>query len=419
MAAFGTLLTLACGDETSAPTPNQPPLTQVTGGPQDGAGAASHVTFNVLGSDYDGTARVFDYVIDTYPRSVAALDQVVKRPPIVDDPRWQRTTTNQIVLVVAADTLRADPSGDIGAGLFDRWHTFYVRSVDNEGAVDATPESRTFQAFTQAPSMRLLSPAVRGQTSTVPRTFLMNWDGFDPIGQGEPYQDPIEVRWVLLPATLDGGGQPIGFPAALYALPEAAWSAWAAWTDPDSAGREKAFVNQVQPGAPATAFVFALQGRDDAGAVTPKFDAATASINNFTAIIVDGSLRVGPRITVHALEDSLSSWTFDGAGAPQINVMTTSDRVTLEWDPPRASHYGARTNGCRYGWNIVDTGNDAEWTAWSTARFAPPQTLSPTGDVFRIQCRDQLDQITEGVLVFQPIAPSAAGERRSKNSGPR
>ena len=56
-------------------------------------------------------------------------------------------------LTLTADTLRADPRGDIGEGRQDRWHTFFVRAIDNEGAKDPTPARRTFNAYTLGPRM--------------------------------------------------------------------------------------------------------------------------------------------------------------------------------------------------------------------------------------------------------------------------
>lgn len=392
-------LAAGCGNTPSELAPNQIPITEITGGPADGSRTPSRVPFFFRGSDYDGTVRDFDYIVDTYPRSVETIDQITLQVPPVNDPRWQRITAYQLELTVLADTLRADPRGPIGEGEFDRWHTFYVRAVDNEGAMDTSPDMRTFQGFTQAPTLDLLLPARAGETVTLPRTFVMNWDGFDPIGNGEPYQSPLEVRWVIRPAVLDGGGAPIGFPDALYDLPDSAWSPWIAWAAPDSSGREKALVNVVPQGPNQAGFVFAIQGRDDAGAITPQFDRDTPGSNNYASITVDGSLPVGPIVTVRAMEDAAVEWKFTGTDAPQIDVTTALDTLTLFWDPPDASAYGARARESRYGWNIVNENDDEEWTAWSTNRFAPPHVLA-SNDIFHVQARDEIGQVTTGRVVF-------------------
>lgn len=390
-------------EDASAPAPNIAPETFLTSSePRDSSRVVHHISILWRGADIDGTPAYYEYFVRSYPRSVVRIDQITLQPPPVDDPGWRRVNAPSVDLVVAADTLRADPRGDIGDGEFDRWHTFYVRAVDNEGAVDATPEFRTFFAYTQAPVLKLNAPALRAQMATLPRTFVMHWDGLDPIGGPNDPQDPLEARWALLPVTLDGTGQPIGFPATLYDLPESAWSPWFAWANADSSGREKALRDVVPEGAQASDFVFAVQGRDDGGAVTPKFDDAAPQANNYAVLRVDGSLRLGPSITVHALEDTLSAWTFAGIGAPAFAVSAAYATVNLFWNRPDASRYGGRAAECRYGWNIQNPNSDLEWTSWSAVRSASPMNLDPgAGEQrFWIQCRDHIGQVTTGIIGF-------------------
>jgi hypothetical protein len=294
--------------------------------------------------------------------------------------------------VAPADTLRADPRGDIGEGIFDRWSTFYVRAVDNDGTPDPSPEMRTFDAATQAPRLWLESPLRAGATATLPRTFVVNWDGVDPIGTGTSadVQDPRESRWVILPVQLDGTGQPVGFPARLYDLPESAWSAWAAWSLPDSSGRE-AVLRDVVTGTAQQAFVFAVQGRDDGGAVTPKFDAATPQQNDYAVLVAQATLPVGPSITVrdtsHAI-GSVGPWTFAGMGALLQTVSTSHDTLFLQWDRPGTARYGAAPCDCRFGWNVTE---DTQYSAWISARPVVRRTLRAGGDRFSLQCRDHVE----------------------------
>ena len=404
-ALLGAALAAGCGEDTSAPAPNQFPITEITGGPAESSRVASSVTFFFRGSDYDGTVREFDWILDTYPRWVVDRDQITLRQPEPSDPGWTRVEASQITLTVPADTLLDDPQAPTGNLEFERWSTFYVRAIDNDGGFDASPATVTFQAFTQAPVLEILSPARVGDTATLPRNFVMNWDGFDAVGSGEPYQDPYQVRWVLLPATLDVLGDPIGFPQTLYDLPEATWSAWSNWAAADSSGRSRAFLNVVPPGPNIGTFVFAVQGRDEAGAITPQFDRDTPEKNNYATLFVDGERRVGPRLTVRAQQDSLSSWFFDGTEAPPYSVPTALDTVTMLWDPPVASHYGARTGETRYGWDILNVEDDEEWTAWSSSvRFAGPRFVGGSGGEFFVQARDELGQLTTGRIDFQPVS---------------
>ena len=350
------------------------------------------------GGDLDGTIDHWEYVLLAHPRAATRIEQLAILPPPANDPSWKRIEQARVQVAALADTLRADPRGDIGRGEFDRWCSFFVRAVDNEGGVDPTPDSRTFFAYTLAPRLDLLSPAVTGAAATVPRTFVMNWNGVDSIGGSLGTQSPKEVRWVLLPVTVDGGGQPIGFPAALYDLPESAWSAWTGWTAMDSLGRQAVFRDRVPVGA-FQYNVFALQARDDAGAITPKFDAATAGSNNYATVRIDGTLSVGPRFGVRAREIPATTWFFDGIGAPGFIVSSTSDTLTLSWDTPGTQHYGANPGESRYGWNITDQSDDQMWSAWSFIRSAAPRQLGAT-QRFYLQNRDSIGQVTTAVIEF-------------------
>jgi hypothetical protein len=400
-----TLAGLAgCGADNTGPTPNIPPTTELVVAPNDSSRVPHHVTFQWNGRDADGTVRQFDYILDTYAREVATIDQVHPSIPGVDDPRWVRVVGYRLQLAVVADVLRADPHGDIGVGEFDRWHTFYLRAADEDGGLDATPEMRTFQAFTLAPRLWLFAPLQQGLTTTLPRNLTLHWNGIDPVGSPGDFQDPREARWTLQEVQLDGTGEPIGYPNALYDLPDSTWSDWKAWTAADLSGRQAQFRDLAPAGPAQRAYVFAVQGRDDGGAITPKFDATTTQANNYAVLIADGSLPVGPRLTVRSREDALSEWVFDGANAPFFVVPASTDTVTLYWETPGTSHYGAQANGTRYGWDITDLQDDNEWTAWGTLRSATPFAITPAGNTFYIQGRDDMNQITTGAISFHRVA---------------
>src|SRR5262249_57287260 len=156
---------------------NLPPETYITGGPDDGARVPHHVLILWRGADLDGTVvQTFDYIVEDYPRSITQLDQIQVQVPAPNDPRWTRINRSQNVFTMSADTLRVDPRTAPAPLEFDRWHTFFVRAVDNEGAIDETPDYRTFEVFTEAPQLAIGPPAKRGQIATLPRNCIMKWD---------------------------------------------------------------------------------------------------------------------------------------------------------------------------------------------------------------------------------------------------
>jgi hypothetical protein len=387
--------------------PNLPPETFITSStPRDSSRVGHHVDFLWRGADQDGRLAYFEYILETYPRAVARIDQVHPLVPTVNDARWTRINGNGRLFVLPADTLRIDPRTATGPLEFDRWHTFYLRAVDNDGGVDATPESRTFDAFTPAPDLAIGAPALRGAAATLPRTSVMHWTGIDVVGGGPDPQDPQDSRWVVLHATLDGLGNPLGFPDSLYALHDSRWSAWQRWGM--AAGTAAVLRDQVVAGSPPQAFVFAVQGRDDGGAITPRFDAVTGGANNYAVLVLDGTLPVGPRMTAFVTHATTDTLHVPAGNPPQFDVTSGTDSVLVKWNKPDANSYGANATETRFGWNIVNVANDDEWTAWSTVRNAPLQALRSGGDVFFLQCRDDigsgnhaLDQVTTARIVIQ------------------
>ncbi len=401
------LLLAGCDDNTGTPAPNQAPETDITSSvPAEGGVELHHLEVHFSGRDADGSNVRFEYLLHTYPRALARYQDITVFTPATDDPRWTSTAGGEspfaIDLVVLADTLRADPQGDIGAGHFDRWHTLYVRAIDSEGAKDETPAQRTFDAYTVAPVIWLLPPAVPGpETATLPRSFAMNWFGVDDIGDGHT-QDPEAVRWVLVHLTPAEAADPALVKQRLYSVPESAWSDWLPW-GPEAAARQAALYDVMPPETGDSWHAFAVQGLDDAGAITPQFADAPSLQNNYGILHVVSDLPVGPTVPVREVQVPLGNWVFEGGTAPAIQVAAAGvDSVTLEWGPMTTGHYGAQSKDYRYGWNITNINNDGEWSPWTTLHAAPPRRLSTTDlDVFYLQARDTIHLVTTARLEFQ------------------
>ena len=402
-----TITVTGCNKDT-APRPNTPPDTFITGGPVEGSRTPHHAEILWRGVDSDGTVGHFDYILETYPPATATYAQIQVQNPAETDPRWVRVAVNRRTFVLQADALRGART-DPAPLLFDRWHTFFIRAVDNDGGIDATPESRTFQAFTEAPTATITAPTVIHVPTVLPHTCVMHWTGTDPIGGVGDFQDPQSARWVVLRATLDGMGQPLGFPDSLYALAESRWSRFENWNT--TAGRTAVLRSLVPAGPAQQAFVFAVQAQDDGGAITPGFDATTMATNNYAAFIADGTLDAGPRIPIFITHTRVDTLVALGGVTPTYTFGTTADSVAIRWSQPDATRYGGQARDARYGWNIVAPADDAEWTAWSASLRSAPTRRVLTGDVFFLQCRDDLgrgdhtkDQISMARIAPQRIA---------------
>ena len=92
--------------------------------------------------------------------------------------------------------------GDVLETPFERWHTLFVRAVDNEGTPDPTPDYRSFNATNFAPTVSLREPVRAGQIFTGPPVVVFNWDGADPQGDYtniDPVsQDGFESGWARI-----------------------------------------------------------------------------------------------------------------------------------------------------------------------------------------------------------------------------
>lgn len=401
------ILALSGCTEDTAPRPNTAPETAITGGPLEGGRVPHHVELLWFGADSDGPRPNFEYILETYPPSTTTYAQIQVQTPAVDDPRWVRTTATHLNFVLPADALRGART-DPAPQFFERWHTFFVRAVDADGGLDTTPDVRTFQVFTEAPVISISAPVAETGTTTLPRTCTMHWTGTDPIGGSGDFQDPLFARWVLLRATLDGMGQPLGFPDSLYALAESRWSAFEAWDLTD--GRTAVLRDLVPEGPAQQAYVFAVQGKDDGGAITPNFDATTVITRNYAAFVADGTLAVGPRLTIRVSHTQVDTIVTPGGNPPAYNINTTADSVAIAWGQPDATHYGGQARDARYGWNLTDVLDDAQWTAWSSASRSAPKRRLAGSDVFFLQARDDtgrgnhaLDQVTTVRITLQHL----------------
>lgn len=170
-AVAGVLLMSGCRkkDEVFIDT-NLAPDTRLTSapGPLDQANYRVHMYWE--GSDPDGYVNGYFYTWDDTTGTA-----------------WEFTSRTDSLFKAVIDT-----AGET------RRHTFYVRSVDNEGKLDPSPARIRFDAWTVVPVIdslrRIPNPGEDPIDPTVGDTILMGspatfvWDGYDPDGMGAPVE---------------------------------------------------------------------------------------------------------------------------------------------------------------------------------------------------------------------------------------
>jgi len=296
-------------------TANRPPETMLVCSPPDSStGIDYKVHLSWSGSDPDGTVDHYDFIMVDHPAVKDNIDgsgaeTVVITIPQPDDPRWVSSSSTDSVFVTLADTLRNDPQPSDSTGtpdeirdmLWERWHTFFIRAVDDKGAPDASPDYVSFNATNIAPQVWLTDPVLPGVALNVRPVVRLHWDGQDPVGDGDMIE-PVASRWVLIDTQIDSHKRPLSYPDSLYVLPgRFAWSPWVRWDAEDQAGRSVVLRNlkerqSLPDGRVAGVYVFAVQVKDEAGAISPVFDRYTALKNNAVSMWVIGS--IGPLLTV-------------------------------------------------------------------------------------------------------------------------
>jgi hypothetical protein len=381
--------------------PNHPPQTILAGGPTDFSTAPYRVALSWWGSDSDGTIDHFDFILIDHP---AAVDSIragyVIDVPKPDDPRWMGTHSTDSTFVTSADTLRQDPQGGPPADVlnqpFQRWHTFFVRAVDDEGLTDPTPDYLSFNAVNLAPTVAIRRPVSPGLQFQSPPTVFLSWSGRDPLGDGDS-QPPAASRWVLLPSAVDSRGRYLSWPDSVYTLPARfSWSPWHRWDAVDSSG-VRALLTGLQPAGlnPQSGFyIFAVQAMDEAGAITPVFDTAAGGKNN--AVLMRISQPAGPSLLVE--DRYLGAYSFVGKVPPVPLDVATGQPIRFRWSG-NAAQYGGQIAGYRYGWNLRDPSNDADWGSWSlTGVEAPTHTIAFGEHRFYLQAQDNAGNVTSVVF---------------------
>jgi hypothetical protein len=407
--------------------PNRPPETILSSSPQDSTYNTSYrVQLFWTGSDADGTIDHYDFIMVDHAAIGSCIEcppddprAVVVDPPAVDDPRWTATAGTDTVIITRADTLRTNPIPPDGVDTdaevaqhnifvrmqnFERWHTFFVRAVDNEGQVDLTPEYVSFNSTNLAPEVGLLPPINPLREEFFgPRVIVFNWDGRDPIGDNT-FIDPIASRWVMIRSLKNTTGY-LSYPDSLYYVPEfgkggpgrPTWSMWARWDRADGLGR-RAVVRGLDPvgSAPGLGwYLFAVQAMDEAGAVTPVFDATNGGKNNVARVFVLNQF--GATLVVD--DRFLGQYTFGRAAQPISLAVAAGQAVQFRWRGD-ASPYGGSIVAYRYGWNILNPDNDQDWEQnWcETCVTAPPRVFASGLQRFFVETRDNAGTVTRAEI---------------------
>ena len=346
---------------------NTRPEVWLSSGPVEGDTTNYQVHFYWGGWDPDGEIDYFEFVVvDGDPigfnqEDTTGLD------------KWFRTSVYDSVFRVTADDIPTNIT--ISNNLYTKYqrtHTFFIRGVDQDG-YRSLPQYRSFTAWTLAPYVLIDRPA---DSPVLGRVVTFHWVGRDPIDDPTNTQDPDSVRW-LWGLLYDSTGiyQPaFDMPTDLNNNPwryESKWQSWVSYAAQGDSGNQTTIGDDEILEINRT-HVFVVQAKDEAGAVSAIFDRRT----NFRQFIVSES--AGPELTI--IEPYLGSFRFLGRNfTPEKRDLPPGVPLNFHWWAD-ASKYGAEVVGYRYGWNVADVSNPADWAVlFSPFNLTAPERILYSG----------------------------------------
>ncbi|MCH7549624.1 MAG: hypothetical protein IH969_08855, partial [Candidatus Krumholzibacteriota bacterium] len=400
--AVGAIASLAfLGCTTSEPggvhVQNQPPRVWQASAPPEGSTDKYTIHLFWGGWDPDGEIAYYEFSITDNG------DGPFNPADTVGSDKWNRVSANDSVFTFSADEL-VDTNTTNTVSVFTRSHTFFVRSVDEEGLPSREPAYRSFTALTLSPRVNVDIPRKNAlNPALLPAIATYRWTATDFVSDLLTTQEPESVQWALTDTRLleEDWQATIDFlrkvPSALQryediklqngeivdgaADSDAQWSPWTYYRAPEDTGKF-----WTTPPVDVGPYVFAIRAKDEAGAVTPVLD----EDENVRRVRVS-TRSTGPTFTV--VNEFLGSVITSVCNTP-IVILDVPAGVPLEFEWfATAESYGGIVSGYRYGWDISDLNDASQWetdfTPFTSARASAPTRVFFNGThVFSVEVVD-------------------------------
>lgn len=379
---------------------NSAPTTEVTGTPPVLASAEFTVGFNWSGADSDGRVVGFEWRISNngFDGIVDPGDTLAAKLP------WRFTTATDSIFTVSADldSFPPDVSDSNQTALeYRHWqtHTLFVRAVDDKGARDPTPAEVSFTATTIAPSVQITLPAVVATITcrNAAKVMTFGWRGRDNDTLGG---EPAYSRYLLVPASQGGGDlcltEQVFNDGGFVTADDPRWSDWIPYDAPDGSGQRVTLGRQNV----GDKFLFAVQVRDVAGAVTPTF----RWNRNIRHVKVSPSLF--PELTL--TEPFLGTTVGTGTNQLRQYSLPPGTELRFSWIAT-AETYAGIIEAYRYGWDVSDPDNPTD-PNWSVPWGNGPEWRRSTNSFnegthrFTVQVRDNSGSISRITYIITIVS---------------
>jgi len=333
---------------------NKSPEVWLSSGPVEGDTIGYQVHFYWGGWDPDGEVKNYEFVVAAgNPYGFNAEDTTGLA-------KWTRTSIHDSLFRVSADdTSREVIFSGNRFTRYDMTHTFFLRAVDMEGK-RSDPVYRSFTAWTLAPYVEITMPAPPqpiDKVGELGRVIKFEWVGRDPIDSPENVKEPDSIRYMYHRVDSPGGGYDPSFNIIkdLNNNPwryEEDWSPWNWYRAAGDSGRSTRLGDDevLEVGS---SHIFAVQAKDEAGAVTAIFDRR----NNVREFIV--SVTAVPYLTI--TEPFLGGFRFIGTNLrPEKRDLPPGVPLNFRWRA-NALEYGGEIMCYQFGWDVADLDNPSDW----------------------------------------------------------
>lgn len=361
-----SLVWAGCDAEPGFLRPNTPPNTRISAGPPEAQPTGYQVELFWFGWDDDGFVDHYEVAWESPENWIGPI-----------------FSNDSLFAVAAAESCCVPPPPEnagtaLSDSVFQQYHTFYVRAVDNEGIPDESPSFRTFNARSLAPYTEITAgPSHLGIWGT---DVTFKWEGMDDDGLAVSYKYALASFFDFARDTGDttpGTGELLAWIDSLtyYPLPGGGYDTdslvWRS-TDEDTVRFRNVTLTTDIPSPPElnkNKIVFAVRAIDNAGAEEQVLSLSSSSPGN--VVVFDVKKRVnGPCISV--VSNVVGNWNCFSAREPRGVFRGRGLRFVWSARPG-----GSGTPVAGFGYAVDDTG--AGWTPFSdNTRIYPPETVPGT-----------------------------------------
>jgi hypothetical protein len=386
----------ACGSETDRRVENSRPFVRLTGGPVERSGATNDsvgysTEFLWTGWDEDGIIDHYQYAIDI-PDHFSLED--INNPEDIGI-AWKDTTAFRgrfLFFTPEQDTILNTDGTVTEPARYRGDHTFYVRAVDNEGAVSEA-KWVTFTARTATPQTTFTVPAVAlsGQPLNVGPRFSVSWTGFDPDNP-DPRRRPAYYEWKLFEIPFVQRVSDVN-----YNIKDPNGEGYNVPWNRIGADTTRLTLNLNPPAD----YIFALRAVDEAGGTENKF-----FVGRNALLLASLQSNMGsPLLTI--TERSAGSFDFTGGSAWEIEAPTNQCMTFHFFGDP--SGYGGVMQGYNYGIDVAevdDEGPNSGFRGWTLIPYTyEPICFSTPGiHTLTIKARDTGGGVTVAQVLIRVIS---------------